>query len=236
MTLSKNQGVLATILVCAIIIIDQVIKIYVKTHFFLHESVKVTSWFYLSFIENNGMAYGMELVNKYALTSFRIVAVVAFAVVLKRLIARGVPTGFVVCCAMVIAGAFGNIVDCVFYGQWFTDSYGHVARWVNSANGLHGYQTWMQGRVVDMFFFPLVRFEWPEWVPRAGEMTEFGPMAFRWPSWAPCHDEPFIFFRPVFNFADAAISVGMAMLIICYHKTIHKLLDEGGKGDKKSKK
>lgn len=223
----KKQGILAIALVVAIIVIDQIIKIYIKTHFYLHESVEVSSWFYLSFIENNGMAYGMEFVDKYALTAFRIVAVGAFSWMLHNLIRKEqVTTGFVVCVAMVIAGALGNIIDCIFYGQWFTDSYGHVAQWASEA-GQEGYGPWFRGKVVDMFYFPLIRFEWPDWVPAAHQPMQWLGASFRWPSWAPCSDEPFLFFRPVFNFADAAISVGVALLILCYHKTFSRLSDEG---------
>ena len=207
-----------------LIAIDQIIKIYIKTHFYLHESVEVTSWFYLSFIENNGMAYGMELVNKLLLTSFRILCSGLFGWVLYKAIHhRAVSTGFVVVVTMVLAGAVGNIIDCVFYGRWFTDSYGHVAQWANESSGLMPAGEWLKGRVVDMFYFPLIRFDWPDSFPMAGQPMEWLGFNFRWPSWAPCSDEPFMFFKPVFNFADACVSVGVVSLILFFHKEFAKL-------------
>ena len=211
-----------------IVIADQIIKIYVKTHFALRESVEVTPWFYLSFIENNGMAYGMEFVDKYILTVFRMLAVGVFSWMLYKVLDR-VKMGFVVVVALIIAGALGNIIDCVFYGQLFTDSYGHVAQWT-PGTGLEGYAPWFRGKVVDMFYFPLVHFWWPEWVPAAGETLNIQLLTFNfqysWPDWLPCRDEPFEFFKPIFNFADAAISVGVALLVLCYYKTLNRLQEE----------
>lgn len=219
----KKKSLLVWAIVLAVVIIDQVIKVYVKTHFVLHESYEVTSWFYLSFIENNGMAYGMELVDKYALTAFRIVAVAFFSYTLYRVLTR-VSMSFVVCVALVIAGALGNIIDCVFYGQLFTDSVGHVAQ-CTLGTDLEGYAPWLRGRVVDMFYFPLVRFWWPDWMPAAGEPVTWLGLTFSWPSWLPTCDEPFLFFKPVFNFADAAISVGVAMLFLFYRKTFSQIVE-----------
>lgn len=221
---SKQQGTLAIGLFVLLIVIDQVIKIYIKTHFYLHESVEVTSWFYLSFIENNGMAYGMEIVNKLLLTGFRILCSGLLAWVLgKCIVNRIVSTGFVVVVTMVLAGAVGNIVDCVFYGRWFTDSYGHVAQWADEAAGLMPAGEWFKGRVVDMFYFPLVRFDWPQSFPASGESMQWLGFSFRWPSWAPCSNEPFMFFKPVFNFADACVSVGVVSLILFFHKEFQKI-------------
>lgn len=215
MTKVKRQGILAVILIAAIIFIDQWIKIYIKTHFVLHESYKVTSWFYLSFIENNGMAFGMEIGSKLLLTSFRIVAVGVFLWFLSDRIRKGTGWSFVIGLVMVIAGAIGNIIDCVFYGQWFTSSVGRVAQWADKTMGLLPEHDWLQGRVVDMFYFPLIEFEWPSWIPRAGEMVNWG-ISFPWPDWMPCSDEPFMFFKPVFNFADASVSVGVTLLLLLY--------------------
>lgn len=153
----KQQGILATVLFVLIIAIDQATKIYIKTHFHLHESVEVTSWFYITFIENNGMAWGMQLVPKLALTLFRILCSGLFVVALASAIRKGVSTGFVVVTSMIIAGAFGNIVDCVFYGKWFSPEL-----------------PWFEGRVVDMLYFPL--FNWPDWVPLVGGNVFFGPV------------------------------------------------------------
>lgn len=215
MTKAKRQAILAVILIAAIIVIDQWIKIYIKTHFVLHESYKVTSWFYLSFIENNGMAFGMQVGSKLLLTMFRIAAIGAFSWFLYDRIRKSAPWLFVVSFSMVIAGAIGNVIDCVFYGQWFTSSIGRVAQWADASVGLMPEHEWLQGRVVDMFYFPLIRFNWPDWVPRAGEMMQWG-VTFPWPDWMPCSDEPFLFFKPVFNFADAAVSVGVGILMLLY--------------------
>lgn len=219
MAKEKKQSLLAIVLILLILIIDQWIKIYVKTNFMLYESYEVTSWFSISFIENNGMAYGMELGSKLFLTIFRLVAVGVFCCYLFAQIARKKSTWlFTVCFAMVIAGALGNLVDCIFYGRWFTDSYGQVAQWTNSNTGLLPSGEWLEGRVVDMFHFNLIEFNWPETWYRAGETASIFGWEFSWPSWLPCSDEPFRFFKPVFNFADAAISVGMAVIVIYYLK------------------
>lgn len=213
----KQKTIAAILIMLAIIVIDQLIKIYIKTHFVLRESYEVASWFYLSFIENNGMAYGMEIGSKVVLTSFRIVAVAAFGWFLFQRIRKSeAPWLFVVTMSMVVAGAIGNIIDCIFYGRWFTDSYGRVAQWADETVGLMPAGEWFQGRVVDMFYFPLISFEWPASFPRIHEMVTLCGLSFRWPSWMPCSDEPFMFFKPVFNFADAAISVGVALLLLMY--------------------
>lgn len=207
--------VAAAILV-AVIVIDQLIKIYVKTHFVLHESYEVTSWFYLVFVENNGMAYGMEIGSKLFLTIFRVLAVGVFGWFLFDKIRKNqAPWVFLVSMSMVVAGAIGNIIDCVFYGRWFTNSVGRLAQWADPAAGIEPSGEWLQGRVVDMFYFPLITFDWPSWVPRAGQMMDWG-VRFAWPSWMPCSDERFLFFKPVFNFADAAITVGVVVLLLLY--------------------
>lgn len=221
---AKQQGTLSISLFVLLIAIDQIIKIYIKTHFYLHESVEVTPWFYLSFIENNGMAYGMEIVNKLLLTAFRILCSVLFGLVLaKAIVKRVVSTGFVVVVTLVLAGAVGNIIDCVFYGRWFTDSYGHVAQWTNEAAGLMPSAEWFRGRVVDMFYFPLIRFDWPASFPVSGEPMQWLGFSFNWPSWAPCSNEPFMFFKPVFNFADSCVSVGVVALILFFHRDFSKI-------------
>lgn len=213
----KQKTVTAILIMLVVIVIDQLIKIYIKTHFVLRESYEVASWFYLSFIENNGMAYGMEIGSKLVLTTFRIIAVGVFAYYLFRWIRGSKATWFfVVNASLIIGGAIGNIVDCVFYGRWFTNSFGRVAQWADPASGLEPAGEWFQGRVVDMFYFPLVRFDWPASFPRVDELVTWCGVSFRWPDWLPCSDEPFMFFKPVFNFADAAISVGVALLLLLY--------------------
>jgi len=224
MSKAKQQGVLAIGLFLALVVIDQIIKIYIKTHFCLRESVEVTSWFYLSFIENNGMAYGMEFVDKYLLTAFRIILSIGFSWALYRAISRRlVSTSFVVVVSMILAGAVGNIIDCVFYGRWFTDSFGHVAQWANESAGLLPQGEWFKGKVVDMFYFPLIHFNWPDTFPMTGEAMEWLGISFRWPSWLPTSDVPFMFFKPVFNFADSCISVGVVLLILFFRSDFARL-------------
>ena len=221
-----KKGIVAVAIVLAILIIDQIIKIYIKTHFILHESYEVTSWFYLAFTENNGMAFGVELFDKLLLTTFRIAAVGFFSYLLCKFIKKNlVSYGFVIVMSMIIAGALGNIFDCVFYGKLFTDSYGHVTQWADASVGLEGYGSWFRGLVVDMFYFPLFHFSWPEWFPHTREVMELGPLNFTWPSWAPTCDREFIFFSPVFNFADAAISVGVFFLLIFFPKSFMSLVN-----------
>ena len=148
-------------------------------------------WFQIRFIENNGMAFGMELFSKLFLTGFRVVAVAFLIYVLIKLIKdRTYPTGFVFAVGMILAGATGNIIDCLFYGEIFSSSYGQVAQFVPWGEG---YASFMQGRVVDMFYFPL--FTWPQWMPLIGGD---------------------IFFAPVFNFADACISCSVVAILLFY--------------------
>ena len=167
--LTKGQVALITIVL--VLIVDQAVKIWVKTHMYIGESIRVTDWFYIAFIENNGMAFGMEVGSKLFLSLFRIVAVVFLSWWMLKIKNRPqIATGFIVCLALIIAGAAGNIVDCLFYG-----------------------------RVVDMLYFPLFSFYWPDWIPWIG-------------------GERFEFFRPVFNIADSAISVGVVCMILFYHR------------------
>lgn len=215
--MKRKQTIAAIIIMLAIVLIDQWIKIYIKTHFVLRESYEVASWFYLSFIENPGMALGMQLGSKLFLTSFRIIAVGAVLYYMFRKIRQSQATWLlIVNLAMIIGGAIGNIIDCVFYGRWFTNSYGHVAQWADESVGLMPAGEWFKGKVVDMFYFPLFRFDWPSWVPQMGERMNWLGFDFLWPDWMPCSDEPFVFFKPVFNFADANISVGVAVLLVIY--------------------
>lgn len=216
MSKAKTQILVAGLIMLVILLIDQWIKIYIKTHFVLHESYKVTSWFYLSFVENKGMAYGMQLGSKALLTGFRILAVVLFLYYLVRKVIRNEsPWLFVVLMSMMISGALGNIIDCIFYGQWFTSSVGQVAQWADPSVGLMPNAAWFHGPVVDMLYFPLIRFDWPEWIPCAGQTVHF-ITDFDWPDWLPCSDEPFLFFKPVFNFADSCITVSTVSLLLYF--------------------
>ena len=193
---TKKRGLLALFIVSAAVVIDQIIKIVVKLSMYLHESFAVCGdWFYIYFTENPGMAFGMELFNKLFLTGFRVVAVIFLLYILFRLVRDGrYPMGFVFSVAMILAGAVGNIIDCVFYGEIFSSSYGQVAHFVPWGEG---YGSLFEGRVVDMFYFPL--FTWPEWIPLIGGD---------------------IFFSPVFNFADACISCSVAAIILFYRKYV----------------
>ena len=178
------------------VFVDQWIKIAVKTSMSLGESFPVFGdWLKICFVENNGMAFGMELFSKLFLTGFRVVAVAALFYVLYKLIRNTkYPLGFLLCVAFILAGAVGNIIDCLFYGEIFSSSYGQVAEFVSWGSG---YGEFMYGKVVDMFYFPL--FTWPEWVPFVGGD---------------------IFFSPVFNFADACISCSVVAILLFYRKYI----------------
>lgn len=187
------------VLTLSIVVIDQVIKVAVKTGMYLHESIRVTDWFYILFTENRGMAFGMELFDKYLLTSFRIVAVTALAWYIVHLIRKGVEWGMLICLVMIMAGAAGNIFDCLFYGMIFNNPPAPMTAQLVSWGS--GYDTLMMGRVVDMFYFPLVEWNWPSWLPMIG-------------------GDHFIFFSPIFNFADASISCGVAALLLFYNKKV----------------
>lgn len=193
----RSRGTLVAAIIIAIILLDQIIKIWVKTSFYLGEDLKIFSWFHLLFIENNGMAFGMTIGSKLALTIFRIVAVGALIWYICQVISiRRLPRGYLVCLAMITAGAAGNIIDCVLYGVIFSNPFPPEVATLFPAAG--GYAPLFMGKVVDMFFFPLFSFTWPQWLPLIG-------------------GNHFLFFQPVFNFADAAISCGIIALIIFYH-------------------
>lgn len=200
----KSRSYIAVSIAAAAVIIDQIIKVAVKLNMCLHESFSVCGdWFYIYFTENPGMAFGMELVGKLFLTSFRLVAVAFLIYYLCRIIRNtAFPTGYVVSIALVVAGAMGNILDSLFYGEIFTHSVGRVASLVPFGEG---YGEFMYGNVVDMFYFPLFSFDWPLWMPFVG-------------------GEHFIFFSPIFNFADACISCSIFAIILFYRNYINRPL------------
>lgn len=181
-----------------VVVLDQALKFWVKTSFYLGEDVELLPFFQLRFIQNNGMAFGMEFGSKLLLTIFRMSLVGLLVWYICRLVkAAKVPVGYMVAVALVTAGAFGNIIDCVFYGEIFNNPYPpETATLVPIGTG---YGTWFHGLVVDMLYFPLFEFQWPQWLPLLGGQT-------------------FSFFDPVFNLADAAITVGMFMVILFYSK------------------
>ncbi len=190
------------IIVVVSLLIDQLIKVWVKTNMTLHESIRVFDWFYISFIENNGMAYGMQIGSKLALSLFRVFAIGLLAYYLWLQIRRKARTGYIVCLSMVLAGAIGNLIDCLFYGMLFSASSPHFTSYFVDFGT--GYAPFLMGKVVDMFYFPLIVTTWPEWVPYWG-------------------GEEFVFFSPVFNYADANISVGVALLLLFYRNEISQI-------------
>lgn len=197
-----SDGWLAVLVVLSALVIDQLIKIWVKTSMTLHESIRIFDWFYISFIENNGMAYGMQIGSKLALSLFRVVAIGLLAYYLWLQVRKKARTGYIVCLAMVLAGAVGNLVDCMFYGLIFNASSPYYTSYFVPFGT--GYAPFLMGKVVDMFYFPLIETEWPQWMPF-------------------CGGEHFVFFSPVFNFADASISVGVVMLLLFFRKEVSQI-------------
>ncbi len=183
-------------IVFIVLLIDQIIKIYVKTHFFLGEEVHLAGdWAIIHFTENNGMAYGMEFGGEFGklfLSVFRIAAVAGIGYYLWTLAKKKEDKLYIVCIALIFAGAIGNIIDSAFYGFLFSDSNYEVARFMPEEGG---YASFLHGKVVDMFYFPIIEGHFPSWFPIWGT-------------------ESFEFFRPVFNFADFSISIGVAMIIL----------------------
>ena len=195
MRAQTKQRILVSAIVVVAVVLDQLLKVYIKTHFMLGEAHPVTSWFWLCFVENNGMAFGIEWFSKLAWTLFRIVVVGLIGWFVHRLIVQQTAgkmlrTGYLVSLACVIAGALGNIIDCVFYGK------------------IWGYAGWFYGKVVDMFYFPLIH-------NSAGEV---------------------IFFRPVFNLADSFITCAVIVLLIFYHRDLNESLNGLEWRPKKSEK
>ncbi|MBD5228737.1 MAG: lipoprotein signal peptidase [Bacteroidales bacterium] len=200
MTAKLSHYQWAVIVAILVVVLDQILKIWVKTSFYLGQEREITSWFRLCFIENNGMAFGWQLGSKIFLTLFRVVFVgvlVYYLVKLKN--SPGIKMGYLLCVSLVIAGALGNIIDCMFYGLIFNDPMPTAVATMFPEGG--GYAPFLQGRVVDMLSFPLFSFNWPDWVPVVG-------------------GEHFEFFKPIFNLADAAISCGIIAVILFYSKQL----------------
>lgn len=193
------------LIIFLILTVDQVLKIWIKTHLAIGDEIIVfKNWFILHFVENNGMAFGFEFAGEYGkmfLSIFRIVAVIAIGWYLFRLARnKEIPFGFIACISLIFAGAIGNIIDSLFYGMIFNHSWGQVATLFPPEGGYSGF---LHGKVVDMFYFPLIEGRYPEWVPQIG-------------------GNPFIFFRPVFNIADSSITVGIFAILIFYRKYFNK--------------
>ncbi len=215
----------AILIVLLVIIADQLLKFYIKTHFVNGDDVKILgSWFRLHFIENEGMAYGMKLsesvAGKLLLSSFRLIAVVFGFYLLHRLVSKNYGKGVIICGSLILAGAMGNLLDSIFYGLIFTDSpyscfsgnYDSLRNMMQNHSQVgvahltkmgQGYGKFLQGKVVDMLYFPLLETRLPNWIPFMGGKN-------------------FVFFEPVFNIADAAISVGVLTLVFFQKRLIHK--------------
>ena len=204
-----TDGRLAWIIVVAILVIDQIIKVEVKTSMCLGESIRLTDWFYITFIENKGMAYGMSFMPKILLSTMRIIAICFIGWYINLVLKEKGRTLYVVVLSMIVAGAAGNVIDCMFYGLIFNASSPYYISYLVPFGS--GYADFLMGKVVDMFYFPLIVSTWPEWVPFYG-------------------GEEFIFFSPVFNFADACISVGMALMLIFCRKDMEGMGTTIGNG------
>ena len=209
-TAFKKAAVVMFIII-VVLVVDQGLKIWIKTNMFLHESLTITNWFYLSFIENNGAAFGMEIVGKLFLTLFRIVAVCLVGYYLLKQIKSDGRWKWIICLSLVLAGAAGNIFDCLFYGMIFDESTAtHISQFVPFG---HGYSSLFMGKVVDMLYFPIISIDWPGWIPFIG-------------------GNHFVFFSPVFNFADSAITCGIiAMLIYCRKELSNLTFKKSKKAD-----
>ena len=204
-------------LVLLILIIDQALKVYIKTNFELGEEINILglNWARLHFVENEGMAFGWKLfggkMGKITLGVFRLVAIGFLFFVLKWLIKTSTSFGLIVCFSLIFAGAIGNIIDSALYGMIFSESsyHGGVAEMFPNGGGYNGF---LMGKVVDMFYFPMIRTSWPEWVPY------FGGRRFE-------------FFGPVFNVADTAISTGVISILVFHRDIFKKQVEGNGKAD-----
>ncbi len=195
------------IIIFLVLAADQSLKFWVKTHMYAGQEINIIDhWFKLHFLENEGMAFGMAYggnSGKIFLTLFRIAALVVIGYFLWRSVVRNAPAGLIICFSLIFAGAMGNIIDSVFYGVLFEGSdifHPNIARFLSPGGG---YAPLLQGKVVDMLYFPLIKDVYPDWIPFLG-------------------GKPFIFFRPVFNLADASITTGVAAVLIFYRRYFGK--------------
>lgn len=190
----------ALLLIFSILIADQVLKIIIKTNMVIGQEIPVLgSWFRIHFLENNGMAFGMEWGGKFgkaALSVFRMLAIIGISWYLDSIIKKKASTGLILSVSAIIAGAAGNLIDSAFYGMIFSESW-HTTAVLFPEGG--GYSSFLQGRVVDMFYFPIIDTHWPDWSPiRPGQS--------------------FVFFRPVFNIADTSITTGVLAILVFQKK------------------
>lgn len=187
------------LIILLVLLADQILKIYIKTHFALGEEYRIAPWFIIHFTENNGMAFGLQFggqVGKIVLSLFRIIVAVATGWYLWDIAIRKIHPGFVIGIALIFAGAVGNILDSAFYGLLFSESGYYPAKFLPSGGGYAGF---LHGKVVDMFYFPIIEGHFPTWFPLWG-------------------NQEFIFFRPVFNLSDASISIGVVLFLIFQKK------------------
>lgn len=198
-----KKSIILTLIIIAVLIIDQWIKVYVKLNIHYGDGFKMLGldWARIHFVENEGMAFGLSfggVTGKIILSVFRIAMVAVLIYILRGFIKAKESMGFLISFSLIIAGAIGNILDSAFYGMIFSESmfHGGLAEFMPESGG---YAPFLQGRVVDMFYFPLIDTHWPEWMPFVG-------------------GDRFQFFRPVFNFADTAISVGVISIILFHRK------------------
>lgn len=191
-------------LIVVFLILDQTIKIWIKTHMMLGEEFSVFGdWFLIHFIENNGMAFGMELEGEWGkmlLSLFRIFAVCGIGWYLYDICTKKAPLGLIISISLIFAGAMGNIIDSAFYGLIFNDSYYQVASFLPESGG---YSSFLHGKVVDMLYFPLLEGRFPDWMPLWG-------------------GEHYVFFRPVFNIADSYITIGVTFILLFQRKYFMK--------------
>ena len=188
------------LLIAFILILDQLLKVLIKTNMMIGQEIYFFDWFIIHFTENKGMAFGLEFggkLGKYLLSIFRILAIVVISIYWLKLINNQVKKGIIYSISLILAGAIGNIIDSAFYGMIFSESYGQIATVFEG-----GYSSFLQGKVVDMFYFPLINGHFPKWLPFVG-------------------GNHFIFFRPIFNIADAAISTGVINILI-FHRSFFK--------------
>ncbi len=191
----NSRTTLALSVIAIVLVVDQIIKFIVKTNMWIGETIDVTSWFKIFFVENHGMAFGMDFIGTYVLALFRVFAIFGFSCLLFNLIRKRAKFGLIACWACVVAGATGNLIDNCLYGLVFTASGIHHPPISSVVPWGEGYGDFLTGKVVDMFYFPL--FTWPDWMPLVGGD---------------------VFFGAIFNFADAAISCGAVALILFYRR------------------
>ena len=199
----------AALIVFAVLLLDQVLKIWIKTTFYMGENHAILGqWFYLHFTENEGMAFGMKLGGNYGkllLSLFRILAVIVIGWWLYRVTRKGAGNLLILCISLIMAGALGNIIDSALYGVIFNEStYMQIATFLPGGGG---YGTFLHGKVVDMLYFPIIESHYPTWIPLWG-------------------GEEFIFFRPVFNIADSSITTGVLILIFFQKKVFEPIPEQ----------